>query len=170
MYNRVRVIVIVIVCLWTTFINQDCMTQNLPSEPLSSPPVRVVVGLLRRSGGTGGTVLLCQRSATARYALQWEFPGGKVEAGETLEAALQRELREELSIDAVIGECLRTDVSDYADGGQFEVSYFWVTAWRGTLTNNVFHDIAFVRPADFDQYAILQGNAAVCKQLQTLIP
>src|SRR5215831_5223025 len=52
----------------------------------------------------GDNVLACQRHHSDPYALQWEFPGGKVEPGEGLESALKRELAEELGIDATIGE------------------------------------------------------------------
>jgi mutator protein MutT len=57
------------------------------------PPVPVVCALIER----GGRVLLAQRPAHKHLALKWEFPGGKVDAGETAEAALIREIREELA-------------------------------------------------------------------------
>lgn len=52
-----------------------------------------------------GLILICQRKS-GRHALKWEFPGGKVEHGETLPEALARELREELAIDALIGKSM----------------------------------------------------------------
>jgi 8-oxo-dGTP diphosphatase len=56
------------------------------------PPVPVVCALIERDG----RVLLARRPAHKPLALKWEFPGGKVEAGETAEAALLREIKEEL--------------------------------------------------------------------------
>ncbi|MFI9175155.1 (deoxy)nucleoside triphosphate pyrophosphohydrolase [Streptomyces lincolnensis] len=62
---------------------------------------RIVVGAALIEGGR---VLAARRSAPAELAGRWELPGGKVEPGETPEAALVRELREELGVDAVVGE------------------------------------------------------------------
>ncbi len=59
----------------------------------------VVAGLIAREG----RVLITQRTAAQALPLQWEFPGGKVEAGEAPSAALVRELREELGIGVAIG-------------------------------------------------------------------
>ncbi|MGA8012357.1 MAG: NUDIX domain-containing protein, partial [Candidatus Acidiferrales bacterium] len=50
-----------------------------------------------------GKLLVCQRRRGSRFELQWEFPGGKVESGESLENALARELQEELGVTARIG-------------------------------------------------------------------
>ena len=65
-------------------------------QPSDQPLRQVVVAavIIRR-----GTVLVAQRDAKSRFAGLWEFPGGKVEAGETREAALCREIREELGVD-----------------------------------------------------------------------
>jgi 8-oxo-dGTP diphosphatase len=60
----------------------------------------VVAGLIV---GAGGRVLITQRRADQSLPLQWEFPGGKVEPGESPEAALSRELAEELGIEVQIG-------------------------------------------------------------------
>src|SRR5258705_12420632 len=54
-------------------------------------------------GPSGVEVLICQRKADQPMSLKWEFPGGKIEAGESSEDALARELDEELGIKAVIG-------------------------------------------------------------------
>src|SRR5580692_8898354 len=72
-------------------------------------PVRLVVAalILRGNAGEGGAgleVLICQRKADQPMSLKWEFPGGKIEAGESSEDALARELDEELGIKAVIGQ------------------------------------------------------------------
>ncbi|TPW19804.1 MAG: 7,8-dihydro-8-oxoguanine triphosphatase, partial [Elusimicrobia bacterium] len=62
--------------------------------------ISVCAGVILRSGG----VLLARRAPGRRHAGQWEFPGGRVEPGESPQAALKRELREELGIEAVVGE------------------------------------------------------------------
>lgn len=124
--------------------------------------VDVVVGVLVR----GTTVLLCQRKLGKRYELQWEFPGGKVEPGETCEQALQRELREELGITPLRWEHMRTDVNTYADGGLFEVLAYRIDAWEGTVANHDFHDMQWVEPRQFSAFSILQGNSALCAQIQ----
>lgn len=62
-----------------------------------------------------GKLLVCQRRRDAAFALMWEFPGGKVEAGETLESALARELREELGVTATVGAEVYRTTHKYAE-------------------------------------------------------
>jgi len=67
--------------------------------------LRVVAGLIRQNG----RVLLTQRKPGRHLGLAWEFPGGKVEAGETDEEALRREMREELGVEVTVGtRCFET--------------------------------------------------------------
>jgi 8-oxo-dGTP diphosphatase len=81
-------------------------------EPMEStkPEVHVTAAVIIQSG----RVLAAQRLAGAR-AGQWELPGGKVEPGETREACLARELREELAIEIEVGACLKSVDHDYED-------------------------------------------------------
>jgi 8-oxo-dGTP diphosphatase len=80
-----------------------------------------------------GHVLVCQRDARGRHPGKWEFPGGKMERGETPESALRRELREELSVDAVIGPEIWRTRYRYPDGGRFELRFFSVRSLAGRL-------------------------------------
>ena len=62
-----------------------------------------------------GKLLITQRPAAAHLGGLWEFPGGKLEPGETFETALVRELREELGIEVVVGELLETIEHEYPE-------------------------------------------------------
>ena len=75
------------------------------------PKLTVVAALIE----LGGRLLVCQRRRDAAFALMWEFPGGKVEAGESLEVALARELREELGITATVGAEVYRTTHKYAE-------------------------------------------------------
>ena len=87
----------------------------------------VAVGVLVQPDGR---FLLAQRPGGKPYEGYWEFPGGKLEPGETVEAALARELHEELGLD--ITECVRWHVLEHDYPHAYVRLHFCkVTAWRG---------------------------------------
>jgi len=95
-------------------------------------PVEVAVGVLieRDEQGREGRFLLTSRPAGKVYAGYWEFPGGKLEAGETVEQALRRELHEEIGI--TIGEAhpWQTEVMDYPHA-RVRLHFCKVYQWQG---------------------------------------
>src|SRR5438477_9821238 len=103
-----------------------------PRTP-SDKPILVAAGILVK----GGQVLICQRHRSDRYGLQWEFPGGKVQDGEKMKAALCRELAEELAIEADLGEEVYRLKHRYPDR-YVEVVFFAVRGFKGELENRVF--------------------------------
>jgi mutator protein MutT len=116
--------------------------------------IKVAVGILRRDG----KILACQRKKGGRYEFKWEFPGGKVEPGETIPDCLKRELREELSITVRSVDGIEVQSAEYEDGGVFEVSYCNVSAFEGEPTNIVFEQIRWVTLEELRTLDILEGN------------
>jgi 8-oxo-dGTP diphosphatase len=105
---------------------------HLPRQGQAERPVvDVAVGVLLRPGGD---FLLTTRPAGKVYAGYWEFPGGKLEPGETVEQALARELREELGIDVNPGDARRwrEQLVDYPHA-LVRLHFCQVRAWRGEL-------------------------------------
>jgi 8-oxo-dGTP diphosphatase len=101
-----------------------------------------------------GAVLIAKRPAGRPLAGLWEFPGGKVEAGEKPEDALIRELREELGIEIAAGDLTPLTFArhDYADFHLLMPVYL-CRKWRGELTAHEGQDLLWVRPdalADYD--------------------
>ena len=122
----------------------------------------VVAGVIERAGGG---ILIAQRRAGSAHALKWEFPGGKVDTGETPEAALARELQEELAIQAVVGrEVLRYEYS-YAGQPPILLIFFEVTNFSGEPRNRVFERIAWAGRRELSSYDFLAGDAEVVRQL-----
>jgi len=114
----------------------------------------VAVGILRKNG----KILICQRKKGGRYELKWEFPGGKLENGETTEQCLRRELREELSIEIQSIECIQTQASYYEDGGIFNVAYCFISGYTGEPKNNVFEQIRWVTVDELKCMDMLEWN------------
>jgi 8-oxo-dGTP diphosphatase len=100
-----------------------------------------------------GRVLLAQRPAGKSLAGLWEFPGGKVEPGETPEAALIRELREELGIDTW-QSCLAplTFASHSYDDFHLLMPLFACRRWQGTAHGAEGQALAWVRPEKLRDY------------------
>jgi 8-oxo-dGTP diphosphatase len=90
-------------------------------------PVDVAVGVLLDAQGR---FLLASRPAGKVYAGYWEFPGGKLEPGESVEAALRRELHEELGISIDAAEPWQVEVVDYPHA-RVRLHFCKVRAWRG---------------------------------------
>jgi 8-oxo-dGTP diphosphatase len=116
--------------------------------------VQVVAGVLF----VGGRILACQRRPTARHPLKWEFPGGKVEAGEDTRAALVRELREELGVEATVGDALWTTTHRYPRGPAVEVTFLQVTAIDAEPTNHAFAALRWLRLAALPALDLLEGD------------
>jgi 8-oxo-dGTP diphosphatase len=117
-------------------------------------PVEVVAAVVIRDG----KILIGQRKRGGRHPLKWEFPGGKVEPGEDSRAALARELREELSIEAVIGEELDSYEVSYGDGFRLMLHFYRVTQFQGELRNLDFEQIVWEKPERLPAYDFLEGD------------
>jgi 8-oxo-dGTP diphosphatase len=115
--------------------------------------MNVVAGVIER----GGRILICQRKS-GRHALKWEFPGGKVEPGEEPRDALARELREELAIEARIGEEMARYDVHYSDGPLIRLLFYRVTEFAGEPVNLEFESIVWERPEKLPEYEFLEGD------------
>ena len=98
-----------------------------PPSDGSSGPLHVAVGVLRRSDGR---VFAAERLPGRHLAGQWEFPGGKLEPGESARAALERELREEVGVEALATRPLIRFPYRYPDR-RVRLEVFEVSRWRG---------------------------------------
>jgi 8-oxo-dGTP diphosphatase len=111
-------------------------------------------------------VLICQRTPEQDFALQWEFPGGKVEPLEEFPAALVRELREELGIEAAVGCELAVVRHQYASGPAVELHFFRVKEFAGEIENKIFHEVRWEERTTLDPESFLEADRKVVRQLQ----
>ena len=112
-----------------------------------------------------GRVLLTERPAGKSMAGLWEFPGGKIEAGEQPRDALRRELNEELGIDATIGDevaCLR---HDYNNRSAVELRFYSVREYKGEIENRIFKDMRWATRSDLPSFDFLEADLQLVKEL-----
>ena len=122
---------------------------------------QVVAALILQAG----KILICQRTRHQTMPLKWEFPGGKIEAGEAEEGALRRELDEELGIVATIGPKLTTVHYVYGGGGEVELHFYIVENFEGKIQNRIFRDLRWVSPADLLDYDFLEADVSLVNDI-----
>ena len=141
--------------------------RNLNGTPrAANRPVRhVVAALILREAEAGREVLVCQRRPDQPMGSKWEFPGGKVENGETAEAALARELNEELGIEATVGQRLTTIRHNYRNGSIIEIQFFRVDAFTGPLDNRIFQDMRWTTLTSLPDFDFLAADVTLIREL-----
>lgn len=114
----------------------------------------VVAGILENNG----RILICRRRADQPHPLKWEFPGGKVEPGESPEQALMRELLEELGIESATPvEVARYEFS-YPEKKPILLIFLRVPAWTGEIVNKIFDAIVWEAAERLRHYDFLEGD------------
>lgn len=125
-------------------------------EQTGKPDLTVVAALILRES----RILICQRRRDDSHALQWEFPGGKVEPGESHSEALKRELREELGIETAIGkEVFRTRHRYREFQSELELIFLQASVDPSApLRNLVFERFEWAEVSTLPQYDFLQAD------------
>jgi 8-oxo-dGTP diphosphatase len=114
----------------------------------------VVAGVMKRNN----RILICRRRADQPHALKWEFPGGKLEPGESPEQALVRELREELSIETMPGRELMRYEYAYPEKNPILLIFLEVTDWTGEIENRIFERMVWEQRDALPDYDFLEGD------------
>jgi 8-oxo-dGTP diphosphatase len=117
-----------------------------------------------------GRILLAQRPAGKSMAGLWEFPGGKIEAGERPEQSLIRELKEELGI-AVKEECLAplTFASHLYPDFHLLMPLYVCRRWEGIVTAQEQQKLKWVRPAELKNYPMPPADEPLISHLTMLV-
>jgi len=124
-------------------------------------PVEVAVAVLIRMDGR---VLLARRPAGKVYAGYWEFPGGKVEPGESAQDALEREIREELAVQVERAHPWITHVFTYPHA-TVRLHFYRVLAWRGEPHPAEHDELSWERPESVGVAPLLPANGPVLQAL-----
>ncbi|HYD99171.1 MAG TPA: 8-oxo-dGTP diphosphatase MutT [Alphaproteobacteria bacterium] len=146
----------------------SCFDPTTPPPPRLDLPTLLVVAVALVDAD--GRVLLAQRPEGKSLAGLWEFPGGKVDAGETPEAALIRELHEELGIDTR-ASCLApyTFASHSYERFHLLMPLYVCRQWEGTPTPKEGQRLAWVRPQALRDYPMPPADVPLVAMLQDLL-
>jgi 8-oxo-dGTP diphosphatase len=124
--------------------------------------IPVVAAILQRSE----RVLVGLRPEGHSLSGVWEFPGGKIELGESPEVALKRELKEELGIEADVGELILASTHSYGTTGIL-LLFFRVRYWKGELKPVHHTELKWAQPAELANLPMPDANRKVLDRLFT---
>lgn len=122
--------------------------------------IPVVTALMRKDG----KILLGLRPVGESLAGAWEFPGGKIEQGESPEQALHRELQEEIAVDAKIGELRLVHTHSYGERGVL-LLFYDVSVWKGEPRAVYHDDLRWVDPDELEKIQIPEANRNILSKL-----
>jgi 8-oxo-dGTP diphosphatase len=125
--------------------------------------LQVVAAIIEREG----RILIGQRTPAQSHPLQWEFPGGKVEDGETPAEALTRELEEELAIRAASSAEIARYEYTYPGKKPIELIFLRVTGFEGEPRNLIFHEMRWQPAAALQELDFVEGDREFLAGLYT---
>ncbi|MGA3333963.1 MAG: (deoxy)nucleoside triphosphate pyrophosphohydrolase [Terracidiphilus sp.] len=140
------------------------MNENRPKKRphTPGPALRFVAAALIVRGRE---VLIGQRRADQPMGSLWEFPGGKIEPGESPQEALVRELSEELGIRAEVGPAVTRIRHNYRRGGAVDLQFFAVREFTGEIDNQIYQQVRWVKIEDLTGYEFLAADRGLIRDL-----
>ena len=126
--------------------------------------LKVVAGILRDASGR---ILITERVDDGPFHGLWEFPGGKIGAGETREAALVRELGEEIGVQPLVSEHFMSLQHDYPDR-LVSIDFFLITDWKNTPAGLEGQELRWVETEDLSSEELLPADLPVVEALRSL--
>jgi 8-oxo-dGTP diphosphatase len=123
--------------------------------------LQVVAGIIERDS----RILICRRKAAQSHPLKWEFPGGKVEHGESLPEALARELEEELALRHV--QCQEIARYEYTYPGKFPIRLIFmrVTGYQNEPRNLIFEEMRWETRSSLAAFDFVEGDVEFLRGL-----
>lgn len=126
-------------------------------------PIRIVTAAVLEEGGR---ILIARRKKGDRLERKWEFPGGKLEPGETAEACLARELHEEFGIEAEISSFVASSTYEYPHG-TIDLRAYRARRISGEFEINSHEEIAWVKPEELLSYDLSPADIPIAELLAT---
>ena len=126
--------------------------------------IPVVTALISREG----KLLVGRRPEGQSLPGLWEFPGGKIELGETPERALHRELKEELGIDAEVGSLALATTHNYGQTG-IVLLFFHVHFWKGEIRSVHHTELRWIEPRELPHWPLPDANRKILDRLMGVL-
>lgn len=116
-----------------------------------------------------GKILIAQRKKGKFPELLWEFPGGKLEKGETLQECVKREFLEEMNKEITVKDFFMDIVHTYPEKGDFHLNAFWATCTDDTIPlMNEHANVKWVYPHELDNYTFCPADKPFVEALKRL--
>ena len=107
-------------------------------------------------------ILIAKRGLDKKFSGRWEFPGGKLEPGESLQDCIKRELKEELNISIKNQEYFITNEHEY-DNFKVKIHSFLIREYNGEIILNEHEELKWINPNKYEEYDILEADLPFIK-------
>ena len=128
--------------------------------------VRVVAAVIKAIDENGEPIIFATQRGYGEFKGGWEFPGGKIEAGETPQEALKREIMEELDTEISVGELIETIEYDYPTF-HLSMDCFWCEIVKGDLVLKEHEAAKWLKKEQLDDVEWLPADVTIIKTIKT---
>ena len=130
--------------------------------------IRVVAAVIKATNEKGDPMIFATQRGYGDFKGGWEFPGGKIEEGETPKEALVREIREELETEIAVGELIDTIEYDYPTF-HLSMDCFWAEIVSGNLVLKEHEDAKWLTRDELDSVEWLPADVALIENVGTVL-